>query len=195
MLIILEITPASYLLNLKFEMRKLTHSEIESERKKPEEMNNCRRNPVYVLCDNIRSIFNVGAIFRTSDAALIEKLFLCGYTPYPPRKEIEKVALGATDTVPWEYYKDPIEVVKRLKDEKIKIAVLEITDNRNYIWNIGKKDFPLCLILGNEITGVSKEIIDLADTSFEIPMLGMKQSLNVSVAYGVAVYEMVRKLI
>ena len=122
-------------------------------------------------------------------------MFLCGYTPYPPRKEIEKVALGATDTVPWEYYKDPIEIVKRLKDEKIKIAVLEITDNRNYIWNIGKKDFPLCLILGNEITGVSKEIIDLADTSFEIPMLGMKQSLNVSVAYGVAVYEMVRKLI
>lgn len=175
-------------------MRKLSHSEIETERKKPEEMDNYKRNPIYILCDNIRSIFNVGAIFRTSDAAFLEKLYLCGYTPYPPRKEIEKVALGATDTVPWEYHKDPLEVIRKLKEEKIKIAVLEITDKKNYIWNIDKSDFPVCLVLGNEISGVSKEIIELADTSFELPMLGMKQSLNVSVAYGVAVYEMVRKL-
>ena len=175
-------------------MRKLSHSEIESERKSIEEINNYKRNPIYVLCDNIRSIFNVGAIFRTSDAAFIEKLYLCGYTPYPPRKEIEKVALGATETVPWEYYKDPLDIIKKLKEENIKIAVLEITDRKNLIWNIQKTDFPVCLILGNEITGVSKEIIEFADTSFELPMLGMKQSLNVSVAYGVAVYEMVRKL-
>lgn len=175
-------------------MRKLTHSEIEKDRKKPEEINNYTRNSIYVLCDNIRSIFNVGAIFRTSDAAFIQKLFLTGYTPYPPRKEIEKVALGATETVPWEYHKDPVDVVKKLKEDKIKIAVLEITDKKNYIWNLEKSDFPLCLVLGNEISGVSKEIIELADTSFELPMLGMKQSLNVSVAYGVAVYEMVRKL-
>ena len=175
-------------------MRKLTHSEIETERKSPEEINNHERNPIYVLCDNIRSIFNVGAIFRTSDAAFIEKLFLTGYTPYPPRKEIEKVALGATETVPWEYHKDPVELVKKIKEDKINIAVLEITDKKNNIWNIERSDFPLCLVLGNEITGVSKDIIELADTSFELPMLGMKQSLNVSVAYGVAVYEMVRKL-
>lgn len=175
-------------------MRKLTHSEIESGRKKLEEINNYKRNPIYVLCDNIRSIFNVGAIFRTSDGAFIEKLFLTGYTPYPPRKEIEKVALGATETVPWEYHKDPLDVVKNLKAQKIKIAVLEITDKKNLIWNIEKGDFPLCLVLGNEISGVSKDIIELADTSFELPMLGMKQSLNVSVAYGIAVYEMAKKL-
>lgn len=175
-------------------MRKLTHSEIERSRKKPEEIINYKRNPIYVLCDNIRSIFNVGAIFRTSDAAFVEKIYLTGYTPYPPRKEIEKVALGATETVPWEYYKDPMEIVLKLKNEKIKIAVLEITNEQNLIWNARPADFPLCLVLGNEITGVSKEIIDMADMSFEIPMLGMKQSLNVSVAYGVAVFEMVRKI-
>lgn len=175
-------------------MRKLSHSEIETERKKPEEMDQHKRNPIFVLCDNIRSIFNVGAIFRTSDATFIEKLYLCGYTPFPPRKEIEKVALGATETVPWEYYKDPLEPLKKLKEENVKIAVLEITDRKNLIWSIDKSDFPICLVLGNEISGVSKDIIEMADMSFELPMLGMKQSLNVSVAYGVAVYEMVRKL-
>ncbi|MEO8664561.1 MAG: RNA methyltransferase [Ignavibacteria bacterium] len=175
-------------------MRKLSHSEIELERKKVEEIDSFHRNPIYVLCDNIRSIFNVGAIFRTSDGAFIEKLFLTGYTPYPPRKEIEKVALGSTESVPWEYHKDALDVVRSLKAQNIKIAVLEITDSKNHIWNISKKDFPICLVLGNEISGVSKEIIELADISFELPMLGMKQSLNVSVAYGVAVYEMVKKL-
>ncbi len=175
-------------------MRKLSHSEIEADRKRLDELNNYRRNPVYVLCDNIRSIFNVGAIFRTSDGAFIEKLFLTGYTPYPPRKEIEKVALGATESVPWEYHKDPVDVIHKLKEKKIKIAVLEITDKKNLVWNIEKEDFPLCLVLGNEISGVSKEIIEIADKSFEIPMLGMKQSLNVSVAYGIAVYEMMKKL-
>ncbi|HMQ68615.1 MAG TPA: RNA methyltransferase [Ignavibacteria bacterium] len=175
-------------------MRKLTHSEIEQERKNPDDLLNYKRNPVYIICDNIRSIFNVGAIFRTSDAALIAKLYLTGYTPYPPRKEIQKVALGATETVPWEYHKDPVELVKDLKKQNIKIAVLEITDSKNLIWNIEKHDFPLCLVLGNEINGVSKEIIDIADMAFELPMLGMKQSLNVSVAYGIAVFEMVKKL-
>src|ERR1700674_3932290 len=146
-------------------MRKLSHSEIEVNRKKLENINKYKRNPIYALCDNIRSIFNVGAIFRTSDGAFIEKLYLTGYTPYPPRKEIEKVALGATESVPWEYHKDPLEVIKILKSKKIKITVLEITDKKNLIWNINKKDFPVCLVLGNEISGVSKEIVDLADTS------------------------------
>lgn len=175
-------------------MRKLSHSEIEKDRKSIENINEYKRNPVYVLCDNIRSIFNIGAIFRTSDAAFIEKLYLTGYTPHPPRKEIEKVALGATETVPWEYFKDPLEAVKEIKSKGIKIAVLEITDKKNLIWNVKTEDFPLCIVLGNEISGVSKEIIDIADVSLEIPMLGMKQSLNVSVAYGIAVFEMVKKL-
>jgi len=175
-------------------MRKLSHQEIGSARKKIEDISSYKRNPIYVVCDNIRSIFNVGAIFRTSDGAFIEKLYLTGYTPYPPRKEIEKVALGATESVPWEYYKNPLDIIQKLKSANIKIAVLEITDKKNLIWNFEKKNFPLCIVLGNEITGVSKEIIDIADTSFEIPMLGIKQSLNVSVAYGIAVYEMIKIL-
>jgi tRNA G18 (ribose-2'-O)-methylase SpoU len=175
-------------------MRKLSHPEIKAERKEIEKIHEYERNPIYVLCDNIRSIFNVGAIFRTSDGAFIEKIFLTGYTPYPPRKEIEKVALGATESVPWEYYKDPLEVVSKLKKQGVKIAVLEITDEKNYYWNVTKQDFPICLIIGNEIAGVSKELIDEADISFELPMLGMKQSLNVSVAFGIAVYELMRKV-
>lgn len=175
-------------------MRKLTHAEIKAQRKNLADIDNYKRNPVYVLCDNIRSIFNVGSIFRTSDAAFIEKIYLTGYTPYPPRKEIEKVALGATLSVPWEYYKNPLDAIEELRRKNIKIICVEITDKRKYYWETEDTDFPLCLILGNEITGVSKELIEVSDYSVEIPMLGMKQSLNVSVAYGVVIYEMVKKL-
>src|SRR5690606_20876336 len=175
-------------------MKKLTHPEIKNRRKTLENIGEFKRNPIYVLCDNIRSIFNVGSIFRTSDGAFIEKVILTGYTPYPPRKEIDKVALGATESVPWEYYKDPLEAVKDLKQKGVKIAVLEITEPQNYYWHVSKEDYPICLIIGNEIAGVSKELIDEADISLEIPMMGMKQSLNVSVAYGIAVYELMRKL-
>lgn len=173
-------------------MRKLTHPEIKEKRKQIPDLQNHDRFPIYVICDNIRSIYNVGSIFRTSDGAFIEKLFLCGYTPYPPRKEIDKVALGSTLSVPWEYHKDPVELVKKLKDQNIKIAVLEITDSGKKYWDITKQDFPLCLVIGNEISGVSKEIIDIADIALEIPMHGFKQSLNVAVSYGIAVFEMAK---
>ena len=175
-------------------MRKLSHSEIKAERKDLTNIHEFKRNPVYVLCDSIRSIFNVGAIFRASDGAFIEKIFLTGYTPYPPRKEIEKIALGATLSVPWEYVKDPLEVIRRLKAESIKICSLELTDKPKMVWDLTKDDFPLCLVLGNEISGVSKELIDESDFSVELPMQGIKQSLNVSVATGIALYEMIRIL-
>ncbi len=175
-------------------MRKLTHAEIKENRKPLERMDEFKRNPVYVLCDSIRSIFNVGAIFRASDGAFIEKIYLTGYTPYPPRKEIEKVALGATLSVPWEYYKNPIEAVNEIKSKGIKICSLELTDKGRMIWDIRKEEFPLCLAVGNEITGVSKEVIEASDFAVELPMLGMKQSLNVSVATGIALYEMIRIL-
>lgn len=175
-------------------MRKLTHAEILGQRKTADEILLQKRNPIIAVCDSIRSIFNVGAVFRTSDGALIEKLYLTGYTPYPPRKEIEKVALGATDTVPWEYSKDAVSVVKSIKESGVRIAALEITDSGRSLWSFTKEEFPVCLIVGNEITGVSSDLIELADTSLEIPMYGMKQSLNVSVAYSIAVYELLRVL-
>ena len=175
-------------------MRKLTHEEVGKKRVSLDDTKKIKRHPIYALADNIRSIYNVGSIFRTSDAALIEKLYLTGYTPYPPRLEIEKVALGATDAVPWEYIKDPLQAVKRIKEQGIKIVPLEITQNSRSYTEIETTEFPLCLILGNELTGVSNDIIELSDFSIEIPQYGFKHSINVSVAYGIAVMELVRKL-
>ena len=125
---------------------------------------------------------------------MIEKLFLVGFTPHPPRKEIDKTALGATATVPWEFHKDPMEVVAWLKKEKIKICVLELAAESKPYFQLKKEDFPLCLVVGNEITGVSKEIMQEADMAIEIPMFGNKQSLNVAVAFGIVVYDCVRIL-
>lgn len=175
-------------------MRKLTHDEVGKKRISIDDTQNVKRNPVYVLCDNIRSIYNVGSVFRTSDAALIEKLYLTGYTPYPPRPEIEKVALGATGAVPWEYVKNPLDVIKELKSRGVKIVPLEITENSTNYTDVKAENFPLCLVLGNELTGVSNEIISQADFSIEIPQYGYKHSINVSVAYGIAVFELVKIL-
>src|SRR5512138_3435151 len=124
-------------------MRKLTHEEVGKKRLSLEETKTVKRHPIYVLCDNIRSIYNVGSIFRTSDAALIEKLYLAGYTPHPRRQEIEKVALGATNSIPWEYDKDPLNIVKKLKSEGVKIVPLEITSNSRCYNEIKPDDFPL----------------------------------------------------
>jgi 23S rRNA (guanosine2251-2'-O)-methyltransferase len=173
-------------------MRKLTHEEVGGKRISLDEAQNIKRHPIYVMCDNIRSIYNVGSIFRTSDAALIEKLYLTGYTPYPPRAEIEKVALGATNSVPWEYIKDPMDAVAEIKSKGIKIAPLEITENSRSYTDIKPQDFPLCLVLGNELTGVANQIIEQADFSIEIPQYGFKHSMNVSVAYGIAVFELIK---
>lgn len=175
-------------------MRKLKHEEVGKKRLSADDIKKVKRNPVYVMCDNIRSIYNVGSIFRTSDAALIEKLYLTGYTPYPPRPEIEKVALGSTNAVPWEYIKNPLDAVIDLRKKGIKIVPLEITEKSTNYTDVAKSDFPLCLVLGNELTGVSNQIIELADFSIEIPQYGFKHSMNVSVAYGIAVFELVKIL-
>jgi tRNA G18 (ribose-2'-O)-methylase SpoU len=175
-------------------MRRLQHDEISKNRLKPEEVHDKERNPVYVLIDNVRSLYNVGSIFRTSDGALIQKLILCGYTPHPPRHEIEKTALGATNSVPWEYFKNPIEVIKRLRDEGIKIIALEHTDSSIPYYELKPSNFPACLVVGNEIKGIQDEILQYTDIAIEIPMFGVKQSLNVAVAYGIALYDIVRVL-
>lgn len=173
-------------------MRKLTPIEIEKKRHTLEELKNIERHPIYVLLDNVRSVYNVGSIFRTSDAALISKLYLTGYTPHPPRKDIEKTALGAIESVPWEYHKNPIDVIKSLKGKNIKIVALEITDESIPYYEIKPTDFPICLIVGNEITGISDDILSVCDLSVEIPQFGIKHSLNVAVAYGIAVFELVK---
>lgn len=173
-------------------MRKLTPLEIEKKRHTLEELKTIERHPIYVLLDNIRSVYNVGSIFRTSDAALIKKLYLTGYTPHPPRKDIEKTALGAIESVPWEYHKNPIDIIKLLKQEDVKIVALEITDASIPYYEVKPSHFPLCLVIGNEITGISDEVLSMCDISIEIPQFGIKHSLNVAVAYGIAVYELVK---
>jgi tRNA G18 (ribose-2'-O)-methylase SpoU len=125
---------------------------------------------------------------------MIEKLYLTGYTPHPPRKEIDKTALGATKTVPWEYYKDPMDAVSEIKAKGIRLCVLELTTTSKPYYELAPADFPLCVVVGNEITGVSKEIIDAADIAIDIPMFGHKQSLNVAVAYGIVLYDFLRVL-
>jgi tRNA G18 (ribose-2'-O)-methylase SpoU len=173
-------------------MRKLTHAEISTKRVPEEQVNNATRIPLIVMVDNVRSLYNVGSIFRTSDGAMIEKLILAGFTPHPPRKEIEKTALGSTKSVPWEYTKHPIETIQSLKERGYKICCLELTNKSIHYNDIKTTDFPLCLVIGNEISGVSEEIITLCDLAIEIPMYGIKQSLNVAVAYGIAVFELAR---
>ncbi|MBI4428186.1 MAG: RNA methyltransferase [Ignavibacteriales bacterium] len=173
-------------------MRKLTHTEIAQKRTKPEEILRAERIPVTVLVDNVRSLYNVGSMFRTSDGAMITKLILTGFTPHPPRKEIEKTALGSTKSVPWEYEKNPLASIGVLKEQGYRICSLELTDSSISYDSVQPSDFPLCLVIGNEITGISREILSQSDMAIEIPMFGIKQSLNVAVAYGIAVFELAR---
>ena len=168
-------------------MRKLSYQEIFSKRPTLFELSKKNRFPFYTLCENIRSLYNVGSIFRTSDAVRLEKLYLTGYTGYPPRKEIDKTALGAVDSVEWEYIENPIDAVAQLKKNKVPIIALEHTSESVSSVEYGFQ-FPFCLLLGNEVDGISAELIQQADASIEIPMFGLKQSLNVSVAYGVVMY-------
>ncbi len=170
-------------------INKLSHEEIKSKRPGLNEISSLKRLPVAVVAENIRSLYNVGSIFRTSDGASIEKLWLCGYTGYPPRKEIDKTALGSVDSVPWEYNEDTVSVVKSLKQKGYRIAALEHTD-KSCTYNEAVYEFPICLIIGNEVEGLSREIVALCDMAIELPMHGIKQSLNVSVAYGIMVYHL-----
>ena len=171
-------------------MNKLTHDQISESRSTLDNLHNVKRLPVYVILNSIRSNYNVGSIFRTSDGAMIEKLYLCGYTPHPPKKEIMKTALGATESVKWEYVKDPNDVVVKLKKEGMKIAALELTESSFPYYQLKDDVFSLALVIGNEISGVSQDLLDLCDFSIEIPQYGIKQSLNVAVAYGIMIFEL-----
>ena len=171
-------------------MKKLTHDEIAQNRSTLETLHEVKKLPVYVLLDNIRSNYNVGSIFRTSDGVMIEKLILTGYTPHPPKKEILKTALGSTESVNWEYVSDPKEAILILKAQGIKICALELAENSTEYYNVNTDAFPVCLIVGNEFTGVQQDLLDLCDMTLEIPQYGIKQSLNVAVAYGVAIFEL-----
>ena len=173
-------------------MKKLTHDEIGLNRHSPESIPPSDRLPFVGLLDNVRSLYNVGSIFRTSDGALIRKLILTGFTPPPPRREIEKTALGSTRSIPWEYHSSPAEPLRQLKAEGFRLCSLEQTDSSIPYTKLKREQFPLCLIVGNEINGVSADVLSLCDLSVEIPMFGTKHSLNVAVAYGIVLFELSR---
>lgn len=146
-----------------------------------------------VILDNIRSVYNVGSIFRTSDALLIDKIYLCGTTPAPidrfgrTRGDLAKVALGAEGDIEWEYSNDTLAVLKKLKKEGFNIVAVE-QDKKSVDFKKIKPKYPVAMVMGNEVGGVDKKILKLADVIVEIPMLGKKESLNVSVAFGIAGY-------
>ncbi len=173
-------------------MRKLLHAELVAQRLSEKEAECAERHPVALLLHNIRSLYNVGSMFRTADAALASELILCGYTPSPPRKEIEKTALGAVDTVPWSYEQSTVQAIAMLKKRGYTVLALELTDKGRSYDELSAADFPLCLVAGNEITGVDDDVLALCDGALQIPMFGVKHSLNVGVATGIALFEAVR---
>lgn len=147
----------------------------------------------YVICDNIRSLENVGSIFRTSDALGVDKIYLCGITGQPPQDKIAKTALGAEKTVPFEYQKQIGRLIDKLKKEGVQIVALE-QDKNAIIYTELRPEFPLALIMGNEVDGISKKILKKTDKIIVLPMRGKKESLNVSVAFGVAGYEIIKNI-
>ncbi|MBN1543066.1 RNA methyltransferase [candidate division KSB1 bacterium] len=165
-------------------MRKLNFDELQA----VQVNRGFERIPLIALLDDVRSLHNVGSIFRTADGVGVEKLFLCGITGIPPRPEIRKTSLGAEESVAWDYNKEAMEAVHHLRGRGYQIVALEQTTG-SIDYRRADYVFPLCLIVGHEFHGVADELIAVCDLSIDIPMRGIKQSLNVSVAFGVAVYE------
>lgn len=167
-------------------MRKLSHAQIVQ---RQISLLDKKKIPVVVVLNNIRSLHNVGSIFRTADGIGVEKLYLCGYTGYPPQSGIAKTALGAEDSVTWSYHEDVLEVIKKYKDIGHKIVLLEQIEE-SISHDAFKPEGPVCLVLGNEISGISDDVLKLADVALEIDMAGIKNSLNVAVAFGIVGYHL-----
>jgi len=175
-------------------MRKLSMEELN--RKSVEEFKESEKIPVIAVLENVRSAYNVGSVFRTADAFLIESIYICGYTAYPPHKEIRKTALGAEETVSWKYFKTSAEAVHELKSLGYKVYAVEQAENSYKLNNIEtEKGDKLAVVFGNEVTGVDQATINNCEGCIEIPQLGMKHSLNISVAAGIVLWELVKNRI
>jgi len=174
-------------------MRKLENNELD--RKSIPDFKQANKTPVIIILDNIRSLHNIGSVFRTCDAFLIEKIYLCGITATPPNKEIHKTALGATETVDWEYATSVCVVIENLKAQDVAVFAVEQVESalnlQDFTAEKGKK---YGLVFGNEVFGVSQAAIDLCDGCIEIPQLGTKHSLNISVSAGIVVWDLFQKL-
>src|SRR5690554_1301402 len=173
--------------------RKIPNSELE--RKSVEEFKKSEKTPLILILDDIRSLNNIGSVFRTADAFLVEKIYLCGITATPPNKEIHKTALGATDTVDWKYFKTVEEAIVELRAEKVEVWSIEQVKNSVMLNEFEvKENKKYALIFGNEVKGVSEKAIELSNGYIEIPQLGTKHSLNISVSAGIVVWDFISKM-
>lgn len=174
-------------------MRKLENKELE--RKTVDDFKQAEKTPIIIILDDIRSLHNIGSVFRTSDAFLIEKIYLCGITATPPNKEIHKTALGATETVAWEYQKDVLSVIEKLKNENVEVFAIEQVENAVFLQNFEiDKTKKYALVFGNEVYGVNQKAIEICNGTIEIPQLGTKHSLNISVSAGIVVWDLFQKM-
>ena len=174
-------------------MRKLKNSELD--RLSVDEYKEIVKTPITVVLDNIRSCNNIGSVFRTSDALLIEKIILCGITATPPNKDIHKTALDAEKSVPWEYVEETEDAVQKLKESGYRVFAVEQVENSISLPDFTpEKDQKLALVFGNEVKGVQQSVIDLCDGAIEIPQYGTKHSFNISVSAGIVLWDLVYKL-
>lgn len=178
--------------------RKLKNSELD--RINPEEFKTADKTPLIIILDNIRSLNNIGSVFRTADAFLVKKIYLCGITAQPPHKDIQKTALGATDSVEWEYAENTLDVVTKLKDEGVFVASIEQAELAVNLNDFSpdryrdQKEVTYAIIFGNEVKGVQQKVVSASDAVIEIPQFGTKHSLNISVSVGVVVWDLFVKL-
>ncbi len=173
--------------------RKLKNSELE--RKTVNEFKEATKTPLIIILDNIRSLNNIGSVFRTADAFLIEKIYLCGITATPPHRDIQKTALGATDSVAWEYVEDTLELIKDLQQQGTKIGAIEQAEGSIDLHQFTPKvNTRYAVVFGNEVKGVQQEVVSACDTVIEIPQFGTKHSLNISVSAGVVVWDFFSKM-
>jgi len=174
-------------------MKKLKNSELQ--RLNIEEFKTAKKIPIIVILDNIRSLNNIGSVFRTSDAFIIEKIMLCGITAKPPHKDIQKTALGATESVNWEYFEKTTDAINFLKKLGFTIISIEQAEEATELQNfIVEKDRKYAVIFGNEVKGVQQEIVNLSDYCIEIPQFGTKHSFNISVSAGIVLWELFKKI-
>lgn len=173
--------------------RKLKNSELD--RINADEYKASEKTPLIIILDNIRSLNNIGSVFRTADAFLVKKIYLCGITAQPPHKDIQKTALGATDSVEWEYVENTLDVVEKLHDEGIFVASIEQAELAVNLNDFSvQKELTYAVIFGNEVKGVQQKVVSASDTVIEIPQFGTKHSLNISVSVGVVVWDLFVKL-
>ena len=173
--------------------RKLKNSELP--RLNINEFKEAEKTPLIIILDNIRSLNNIGSVFRSADAFLVEKIYLCGITAQPPHKDIQKTALGATETVEWEYAENTLEIIEKLQSEKVEILAIEQAENAIFLNDfIPEKEKKYAIVFGNEVKGVQQAIVNVCDQVIEIPQFGTKHSLNISVSTGVVVWDLFCKL-